>query len=211
MGKHSLPRRRLPWRLGVAALALAFLAAMTPVSPVPATAPEAGAHTPARPGLTVPADAPAPDFTRTPVPPVLQLPSAPVITPLVSFLGTWSGRSPILPGYSSAQCVAIFSLYHYDVVGGAPYSVQGAQDLWALPWHEYARVPATDPALPGDIVIWSGSHGAYQGGGYGHVAIVVADHGPTLAAFGQNPNPAAILELSKSGVLGYLRPLTPTN
>jgi cell wall-associated NlpC family hydrolase len=124
-----------------------------------------------------------------------------------AFLAAFEGTRTVLPGYSTAECVAIFQRYNALVVRGDGYGAVGAQNLWTdNSWTAYSRVPATEPAQRGDVVIWSGSSGAYLGGGYGHVAIVVTDNGPTLAAFGQNPNPATILTLSKSGVLGYLRP-----
>lgn len=207
MGKHAAPRTRPAGRITAAALTLALTAMLAPASPVPVTGPEAGAALPAASvPVTAPADVQGPDFTRTAVP----APTPRPVPPLELFLAQWEGLSPILPGYTTAQCVAIFSHYHYDVIGGGSYSVIGAKDLWDRTWTEYAKIPASEPAQPGDVVIWAGDHGAYQGGGYGHVAIVVADHGQTLAAFGQNPNPATTLELSKAGVRGYLRPLTPT-
>jgi hypothetical protein len=126
---------------------------------------------------------------------------------LADFISRYTGRAVILPGYTTAECVAVFSHYNAEAVLGDAYSAPGAQDLWLTnTWTAYDRVPATEPAKRGDVVVWSGSFGAYLGGGYGHVAIVLSDNGATLTTLSQNPNPTGVLELSKYGVLGYLRP-----
>ncbi|MGJ3191229.1 CHAP domain-containing protein [Paenarthrobacter sp. FR1] len=137
-----------------------------------------------------------PKVTKTASPPA---PAAHPGMSLSMFLAKYEGTCTILPGYTTAECMAIFSSYHYDAVLGRPYSSPGAKDLWPQEWAGYEKIPASQPAQPGDVVTWSGRYGSYQGGGYGHVAIFIRDNGnDTLNAFGQNPNAATALTLSKS-------------
>lgn len=199
MGRHAAQRKRRPRILASLILAAAL---------VPATGTGA-APDPARTDPVAQARITAPDATLTfERPQVTTVAGPPPFRgmSLAAFLATYEGTSTVLPGYSTAECMAVFSAYHYSAVLGRPYSSPGAKDLWPQAWDEYDKIPATEPARRGDVVTWAGDHGAYLGGGNGHVAIVIADHGNSLAAFGQNPNPATTLELSKSGVLGYLRP-----
>jgi hypothetical protein len=141
--------------------------------------------------------------TTTPAPP----PPAPFAgMGFTDFQDRYLGKYTILPGYSRAECVAIFRHFNTFATHGDPYSAPGAQDLWNINWTRYDRIPPGEPARAGDAAIWSGSFGDYRGGGWGHVAIVLADHGDTLTAISQNPNPAAVMTLTKPGLLGYLRP-----
>lgn len=207
MGRHAAPRPRSNHRPVILAAALALLTGAGAVTgPTPQADP---------PGLSQPITAPAvalvferPQVTssRSRNPPTT--PTSGAGMSLTAFLLLYEGTRTILPGYSTAECMAIFSHYHYAAVLGRPYSSPGAKDLWPQSWDEYEKVPADQPAQRGDVATWSGSYGAYTGNGYGHVAIVITDNGDTLDAFGQNPNAATTLTLSKSGVLGYLRPRT---
>lgn len=201
MGRHAAPRpRRRPWPLSV------------PLAAVLVLSTGSGTAAPDNPAQAVHwAPAAAADavlvfdrslVTTTPAPPPSQFAGM----SLAAFLAAFEGTRTILPGYDSAECMAVFSHYHYAAVIGRPYSSPGAKDLWPQAWDEYDKVPASQPAQLGDVVTWSGAYGAYTGGGFGHVAIVIRDNGDTLDAFGQNPGAATTLTLSKSGVLGYLRP-----
>jgi hypothetical protein len=80
----------------------------------------------------------------------------------------------------------------------------------------YERVPASQPAEPGDQAIWSDSYWYYPAT---HVAVVVKD-GPQLLCMSQNSTPSVagnpypgqstgpttLQHLPKGGLLGYLRP-----
>lgn len=205
MGRHVAPRTPRRWKPPVIiALVLITAAVPTLITGTGTAAVEAPPVIRAAPDVTAPADHPT-DFPREPVT-LTTAPPHPGMG-LTEFLAIYEGTRTVLPGYSTAECMAIFSHYNYTAVLGDSYSAPGAQDLWlSNSWTAYDRIPAAQPAQPGDVVIWSGHFGAYQGGGYGHVAIVVKDLGADLAAFGQNPNAATTLTLSKHGVLGYLRP-----
>lgn len=217
MGRHVAERRKRPVRYKLTATAaIVFISsAVAAVIPAPAGSVEQplAADLPLSP-VVAPSDASIaferPSVTTQPAPSVA--PTAPVASPdnrmsLSGFIARYEGTYQVLPGYSTAECMAVFSHYNYKVVGGDPYNAPGAQDVWlSNTWTAYDRIPADQPSQRGDVVLWSGSFGAYQGGGYGHVAIVLEDHGSTMLTLSQNPTPVVQLELSKSGVLGYLRP-----
>jgi hypothetical protein len=210
MGKHTAPRKRSPWPAMSVALVLVMSTGAAPPREAP-TSPAAAQEAPAR-AEAIQAAPVALAYERPSV--ATQAAPAPAPPPpprfagmgLTRFQAAYEGRRVILPGYSTAECMAVFSGYHYASVRGRPYSSPGAKDLWPQAWTEYEKIPASAPTQPGDVAVWSGSFGAYQGGGWGHVAIVLADHGGTITALSQNPTPTAVMELSKSGLLGYLRP-----
>jgi surface antigen len=54
----------------------------------------------------------------------------------------------------------------------------------------------------GDVACW----GTFYGGGYGHVAIVIANNGGSLRVLTQNPGAVHQDTLQKTGLQGYLRP-----
>lgn len=114
-----------------------------------------------------------------------------------------------IPGYKTAECVAPFWKFN-RAHEKESYSANGAINLWTqngLPyiWDTYARM--TGNLIPGDWAIWSGSHGAYQNGGYGHVAMYLRDSKRAGYAIFASQNPGAFreMELSLSGTVGHLR------
>lgn len=203
MRKHANARPRSPWPALAAALVL-----IAGTGAAPPRQPEEHRTEPVTEALQVIAAPPAHlAFER----PAVTTEAAPPPPPpfagmgLTDFQARYEGHYTVLPGYSTAECMAIFSHYNAEAVLGDTYSAPGAEDLWHA-WNAYDQVPATEPARAGDVAVWSGSFGAYLGGGFGHVAIVLADGAGTITTLSQNPNPTAVLELSKSGLLGYLRP-----
>jgi hypothetical protein len=128
------------------------------------------------------------------------------------FIREHTGNPVYIPGMATAECVALFWAFNREVNQGESYSAEGAANLWEQPvgtpylWDTYERVPGAGSGLPFDWAIWSGQHGAYPNGGYGHVAQFLKDFGDgTGLFFSQNPNAPAEIRLSYNGVLGFLR------
>jgi surface antigen len=113
------------------------------------------------------------------------------------------GKSIDLDGAYGAQCVDLVQLYNTEFIRGVHISGNGNQ------WYDnpavlgsYERVYKDSPPEKGDIACW----GSFYGGGYGHVAIVVANAGASVRVFTQNPGGAHYDTLSKQGIQGWLRP-----
>ena len=131
------------------------------------------------------------------------------------FMDKYMGKPVYIPGYSTAECVALFWAYNREVNQGEAYSAAGAWNLWEQPigtpyiWDTYERVQIGKRY---DWGIWSGAHGAYPNGGAGHVAQLITDNGDgTGMFFSQNPNAPAIIRLSYNGLVGFLRPIGVTH
>ncbi|UGL61905.1 minor tail protein [Arthrobacter phage EastWest] len=110
-------------------------------------------------------------------------------------------------GAFGAQCVDLANHYHLNVVGARSQVIANGNQWFANApsslYEKFAVGGANGEAgQKGDIACWGG----YYGGGYGHVAIVLADRGANLLVMSQNPGPARAMVLSKSGLTGYLRP-----
>lgn len=107
------------------------------------------------------------------------------------------------------QCVSAFWAFNRYVGSGEAYSADGAINLWTqrgLPyiWETYYRVTAHFQYA--DHLIWSGTSGAYQNGGYGHVAFYSHQTREGFVwCYSQNPNRFGLMELSTSGLVGGLR------
>lgn len=134
---------------------------------------------------------------------------------LQGFINTYNGTYVDYDGAYGAQCADLFNQYTQDVVGGNPHasSYLGAQEIGlnSLTFGGvYEQYPSSILGKAGDVVIWSGSFGAYLGGGYGHVAIMVEDEVEgtgIVRVISQNPGPAHIMNLSTNGCIAYLRPV----
>ncbi|ASR80650.1 tail protein [Arthrobacter phage Piccoletto] len=114
-----------------------------------------------------------------------------------------SGRAIDMDGAFGAQCVDVAISYNRNVVGGPGISGNG-RDWFANGGRSgaYTQIGSGARAQKGDIACW----GPAMGGGYGHVAIVLADQGPSVLTISQNPGPARQMAITKSGLQGYLRP-----
>ncbi|GAA1790968.1 hypothetical protein [Leucobacter iarius] len=122
------------------------------------------------------------------------------------------------PAQQPAQCHDVWLSYLY-ALGGKPGDghAPGAAGWTSEVWKQY---PTHRPNLAklftrhgpsgirrGDVVFWS----AYDGAGLPHVAVALADAGPTtVECLTQNPGPVHREHLSRRGVLGVLRPITKT-
>lgn len=122
---------------------------------------------------------------------------------VLAFINGLNGRAIDVDGAYGAQCVDLVSYYNTQWVGGA--NIFGNGNQWfnsPTAAGAYIRVGADQPTQPGDIPCWN----SFYGGGYGHVAITIADAGGSIKCLTQNPGPANITTLSKQGLQGYLRP-----
>lgn len=124
-----------------------------------------------------------------------------------AFIEKNAGKSIVIPGYSTAECVAAFWLFNREVNKSETYSAYGAYNLWwqggnPYIWDSYDRSAAP---VWGSWAIWSGHSGAYPNGGIGHVAQFLRDNGNGTGQFmSQNPGPYREQTLSMSGIVGYL-------
>ena len=72
------------------------------------------------------------------------------------FIDTYNGKAVVIPGYATAECVALFWRYNLDVNAGEPYSAPGAANLWThvsgypYLWETYERVAGPPAGPPGD-------------------------------------------------------------
>lgn len=125
------------------------------------------------------------------------------VSQLREHLESLKGRYVLWPGIPGPQCMAVFASVN-TFLGGPAYAAPGAKDLWNNPALAsfYEQIPASAAPRYADIPIW----GSTWGDGFGHVAVNLEDLGPIIYALGQNPGPAIPQTLSKTGLLGYLRP-----
>lgn len=120
---------------------------------------------------------------------------------------TWAngvnGRAIDMDGAFGAQCVDLANHYHRYCVGASSMVYANGNGWYtAAPANLYTKLGPGYRAAKGDIACWN----AFYGGGYGHVAIVLADLGGSLRVMTQNPGGAHVDTLSKQGIQGYLRP-----
>lgn len=106
----------------------------------------------------------------------------------------------------TGQCVALFNAYNEGFLGNAKISVSYARQLYdAAPASKWTKFK-NGTLRKGDVAIWGSSHGQ----GRGHVALVLENKSSsTLRVFHQNWDGdlcAHKQEVSKSGIIGYLRP-----
>lgn len=130
------------------------------------------------------------------------------------FIAKHNGGKWDFDGAYGAQCVDLIQYYNRDVVG-APRLGGNAKDLYAnASGNHYHKLGAGTTPVKGDVAVW----GSSVGGGYGHAGIVTADQGGSVRILSQNNHhpyngttPTEIISMSKSGIIGYLRPknLTP--
>lgn len=109
-----------------------------------------------------------------------------------------------------AQCVDLYDFYTTGFVGGSAPMVGTADEIWNN--HDpraYTQIDRSQRPQMGDVAIWA--KGGYTPGS--HVGIILGDNGDgTVKTLSNNataagPNGAsAIVNLSKTALLGYLRP-----
>ena len=128
------------------------------------------------------------------------------------------GQAIDIDGNWGAQCWDLWCHYAMNVFGasmwqastdsGGNVHVSGyACGIWHgfggnLNW-AFSPIGADQPAQRGDVAIWE--YGSAVGPN-SHVAIVLEDRGGNVYCLTQNPGATRRANLSKDGILGYLRP-----
>lgn len=134
------------------------------------------------------------------------------------YLNSVNGQPIDVDGNWGPQCWDLWSHYAMNMFGasmwqtstdsGGNVHVSGyACGIWHgfggnLNW-AFTPIGPDQPAQRGDVAIWE--YGCAVGP-LSHVALVVEDWGGSLYCMTQNPGNAHYGELSKDGLLGYLRP-----
>lgn len=136
---------------------------------------------------------------------------------LVTRVNAFVTHHPAGSQVGSGQCVALIHTYDSEVLGWSESGTPGdggAHEWWdmysskaGLSTH-YMKVSAGSTARKGDLAVYSTA----VGGGYGHIAIVLADNGSSLKVIQQNWTRSLHVSIdssmTKSHLLGYLRPRT---
>lgn len=125
---------------------------------------------------------------------------------LSEFILKYRGQKVDFDKAYGAQCVDLYRQYCQDVLE-IPHTgvVQGAKDLWLnynnMPFMQKYLVKVDGSFRAGDVLVW-------DGGLYGHVAILLAMLGSNYIVFeqdGYKQDGAKIGLLKPSGLLGALR------
>lgn len=128
---------------------------------------------------------------------------------LSEFITKYRGQKVDFDNACGAQCVDLYRQYCHDVLQiprTEPLGEKGgAKNLWLnydnMPLMQKYLVKVDGPFRPGDILVW-------DGGLYGHVAILLAMLGTNFIVFeqdGYKQDGAKISLLKPSGLLGALR------
>lgn len=140
------------------------------------------------------------------------------MTAFDNWLASVDGRAVEMDSSWGAQCWDLWSHYAVNLIG-ATYWNTGTNAGGGCPshpgytcglWYGFDRsglgqwfTPHTGTPYAGDVAIWEWGSAV---GPQSHVAIVVEDRGSTILTMTQNPGAAHYGNLSKAGILGYLRP-----
>ena len=134
------------------------------------------------------------------------------------YLASVDGVAIDVDGSWGAQCWDLWSHYAVNLIG-ATYWNTGTNAGGGCPahpgytcglWYGFDRsglgqwfTPHTGTPQRGDVAIWEWGSPV---GPNSHVAIVVEDRGGSVLCMTQNPGASHYGNLSKAGILGYLRP-----
>jgi LysM repeat protein len=135
-----------------------------------------------------------------------------------NWLNSVNGKAIEMDKSWGAQCWDLWSHYAVNMIG-ATFWMTGTNAGGGCPqhsgftcglWKTFDRsglgtwfTPVQGPPQRGDVAIWEWGSPA---GPNSHVAIVVEDRGSNVYCMTQNPGAAHYGNLSKAGILGYLRP-----
>ena len=129
------------------------------------------------------------------------------------FINVYNGRTVDVDGAYGGQCWDLWSRYAQDVAGvpqSATNTTSGyADSVYTQTWGNQSKLQAAFDKLgpdatprKGDVAFWTRC-ASYPGS---HVAIVIADQGANLLCLTQNPGATRQSALTKTGLIGYLRP-----
>lgn len=140
------------------------------------------------------------------------------MTAFDNWLNSVNGRAIEMDTAWGAQCWDLWSHYGVNILG-VTFWKTGTNAGGGCPqhsgytcglWKTFDRsglgewlTPVQGPPQRGDVAIWEWGSPA---GPNSHVAIVVEDRGNNVYCMTQNPGAAHYATLSKTGILGYLRP-----
>ena len=135
-----------------------------------------------------------------------------------NYLASVDGVGLDVDGQYGNQCWDLWSHYAVNLIG-ATYWQTGTNAGGGCPqhpgftcglWYGFDRsglgswfTPHTGTPQRGDVAIWEYGYPATP---YSHVAIVVEDRGDSVLCMTQNPGASHYGQITKQGILGYLRP-----
>lgn len=118
-----------------------------------------------------------------------------------TFIERWTGKPITWNGFT--QCVALARQYCKEAYGYSFPGVQGAINIWDLPFKGFTKIKHEVGSGPekGDIVI-------FKGNTYGHVAIALKSTRRSITSFDQNFPKGSLPRLvthTYKNVIGYIR------
>lgn len=133
------------------------------------------------------------------------------------YLASVDGVAIDVDGNWGPQCWDLWSHYAMNMFGATMYATSTnsggtyhhpgyACEIWHNAWTSPICnwfTPVDGPPQRGDVALWEWGSAV---GPQSHVALVVEDRGGSLLCMTQNPGPSHYGQLSKAGILGYLRP-----
>ena len=135
-----------------------------------------------------------------------------------NWLNSVNGVGLNVDGQWGNQCWDLWSHYAVNVIGVSPWQLTGTNSGGGCPQHPGYTcgiwkgfggnlnrwfTPHNGTPQRGDVAIWDWGSPV---GPQSHVAIVVEDRGANVYCMTQNPGNSHYANLSKRGILGYLRP-----
>lgn len=136
------------------------------------------------------------------------------------YLNSVNGVALDVDGNYGPQCWDLWSHYASNLIGVNPWWLTGTNSGGGCASHSgftcgiwygfganlnrwFTQYGPETAARPGDVAIWDYGYPATP---YSHVAIVVEDRGGSLFCMTQNPGATHYGQITKNGLLGYLRP-----
>lgn len=134
------------------------------------------------------------------------------------YLASVDGVGIDVDGQYGNQCWDLWAHYAVNLIGSSyrNTTTQAGGGCAAHPgytcglWYGFDRsglgqwfTPHTGTPQRGDVAIWDYGYAATP---YSHVAIVVEDRGGSILCMTQNPGASHYGQITKAGILGYLRP-----